>query len=330
MAERASIFQGIQLGVETTHGTEVDADLILPSLTLQPAIQFESQKYRPTGRKVARDFLPKRDHVTARLGGALSYSEIVYLLSSLINYAAPTRNIPDTGTSYTWEFELTDADEDTIKTFTVEQGSSSSRAHLFTYGLVSELELTFAPKEISLAGQMLGQELQDGITLTASPTEVAPVLVLPDQVSVYLADSYAGLEGASALTRNFRAVWALRNRHGPIWTLNASEDSWAAHVEIEPEMEVRLLVAADATGMGLLTKARAGDKQWLRIKAEGATIETTYKYTLQLDMAGEVSAINPFEDHEGVYAIEWTLGMVHDATWGQGFKATVINTLSDL
>lgn len=327
MAERASIFQGIQIGVEATHGTEVDADLILPSLTLEPAIQFEAQKYRPTGRKVARDFLPKRDYVTARLGGALSYSEIVYLLASLINYAAPTLNGT---TSYTWEFELTDADEDTIKTFTVEQGSSSSRAHLFTYGLVNELELTFAPKEITLAGQMLGQELQDGITLTASPTEVSPVLVLPDQVSVYLADSYAGLAGAQALTRSFRAIWSLRNRHGPIWTLNASEDSWAAHVETEPEMQARLLLAADATGMGLLTKARAGDKKWLRIKAEGATIESTYKYTLQLDMAGEVSAINPFEDHEGVYAIEWTLGMVHDATWGQGFKATVINELSDL
>lgn len=326
MAEELSIFKGIQLGVETTHGTGVAADTILPSLTLAPAIQFDATKYRPTGRMAPRNFLPHRDHVQATIGGALCYEQIVYLLASLINYAAPSLN---TATSYTWAFELSDDSEDTVKSYTVEQGDAT-RAKEFPYGLVNELELTFGPREITLAGQMIGQEITDDISMTGAPTEISEVLVLPEQVSVKLADTAAGLAGASALERAFKARWKLGNRHGPIWTLNAAEDSWTAHAELEPAMEMALLLAADATGMGILSNMRAGSTKFMRIKAVGALIETGYSYTLQLDMAGQVSTVGEFSDQDGVYAMEWTFGQIYDQTWGKGFSGSVINSLSDV
>lgn len=329
MTDRASIFQGIQLGVESTHGTGVAADKQLLSLTCEPTIEMESSTFKPTGHKYPTIVVPNREWTSAKLGGPLTYGEIVYLLSSVLEVVTPARNIPSTGLSYTWTFNPAQAAADTVKTFTVEQGDSS-RAHKFTYGLVTELGIAFSRNEITLDGAMIGQRLDDDITMTATPTAIEVVPVLPGQGNLYLSDTQAGLAGASALDRGFAFGFKIGNRFGPIWPIKSTATSFDGHVETEPSAECTLLMEADDTGMGLLTNMRAGSTKWARIQYLGDTIETIYKYKFQIDVPLKITKVNSLGDQDGIYAVEYTAVPAYDATWAKPFEVVVVNKVASL
>ncbi len=87
---------------------------------------------------------------------------------------------------------------------------------------------------------------------------------------------------------------------------------------------------ADATGMGLLTPLRSGASKFLRIKAVGPLIASTYYNTLQIDMCCKVSAPSDFSDEDGVYASTWTLSGAYDPTWTKGLEVKLTNTVSAL
>lgn len=164
----------------------------------------------------------------------------------------------------------------------------------------------------------------------AAPTNIALQPILPTEVSIYLADTAAGLAGAAALTRALKASWKLGGRFNPLWTLDASQASWAAHVEGEPTMEMKLMVEADSEGMGPLTQMRTGASKFMRIQAVGPLIAGNYYYTLTIDMCGKVQPPSEFSDEQGVYAIEWTLTGAYDATWTKAVQIELTNTISAL
>lgn len=87
---------------------------------------------------------------------------------------------------------------------------------------------------------------------------------------------------------------------------------------------------ADAAGMALLTNMRAGSTKFMRIKATGAQIAGAEYYDLQIDTACKVTDVSPFEDSDGVFAIEWTMNGFYDATWTKTTEIAVVNTLATL
>lgn len=329
MAERASIFQNVQIGVQSVAGTGVAANRKLNSVSIEPAVSAETNRYRAMGNKFPTLVVPQKELVTARLGGVQTYSELVYVLASLLNYAAPEQQ--GVTAAYKWTFAPATSAPDTVKLFTVEQGSST-RAHKFIDGLVTALELAFSRAGCEIAGgEMIGAGLQDGITMTGSPTSIEQIPVLPTQVDVFLADTYAGLATADPLARAISVNWAMRDRFGPVFPLGtASGTGYAATVETEPTLECRLKLQADAEGMGLLSVLRAGASRFLRILATGENIASTYDYTLQIDTAVKVASVSEFSDEDGVFAIEWTLAGVHDPTWGKATQVEIINAISAL
>jgi hypothetical protein len=154
---------------------------------------------------------------------------------------------------------------------------------------------------------------------------------LPTQVDIFLADTAAGLAGASALSRALSWEWSLSERFEPIWPIGTTFGTGpAGSVEGQPKLEFKLKMAADAAGMALLTQLRSGASKFARVKIEGATIASTYKYLLQIDTALKVVDASPFEDEGKLVAIEWSFLGVHDATWAKAFSILVQNTVSAL
>lgn len=325
MAQRASIFEGVQIGVESTPGTAVAANKLLQSISIQPGVKAEIGKFRPLGRKFPSLALPGKEWVEAKLTGMPTFDELPYILASVVKNVSPTA---EGTTGKKWTHSPSSTGPDAYKTYTCEQGSSL-RAHRFAYGVVTGVTFNFTREGVSLDGAMIGRELEDGVTLTASPTAIPAVPVLGKQVSVYLADTYAGLSGATALNP-LSASWALTDRFAPFWALNASYTSFVEPVESEPKLECKLKLPADATGMGLLTTMRNGATKFMRIEAVGGEIEATKNYRFTLDTAVKVMNVSEFSDEDGVFAIEWTFEAFHDATWGKAFEAIVINTLASL
>lgn len=321
MPEVSSIFNGSQIGVETTSGTSVAANKQLRYLAYEPSIDLTFNRFRPQGQVVASAITPGMDSTGWSLSGQGSYSELIYPLSGLFG-AATTTTVETTATRWVWT--PAGRSEVTPKTFTVETGSSI-RAQKATYVTQSGLELTFNRSDgIGVGGDAFGQQLQDNITLTASPTALQDKPILPTHLDVYVDATSAGL-GTTKLLRDFNAVFRCSDWRVPVWAINSANASFASDVQTEPTVQMELTVAADSVGMGLLTNARAGDTRYIRLSAvstENAGA-TSAKYDLLIDMAGKISNVAAFDDQDGVKILTYTFDAVFDASWGSGQFLTI-------
>lgn len=398
MPERTSITQVVQIGAETTAGTQVAATKKFQTLGIEPSPNAEIDKFRPAGTKYNHLTALSKEWVVANVSGRGSYTEIVYALSSIIDAATITTPMGATNARL-WTFTPDTSAADAPQSYTVQHGSSV-RADRFTYGTFVEFGMTFNRTSIDITGSMIGEALEDGITMTAvrqvtdgvtntdtslvsatasftsedvgaevsgtgitSGTKIASVTngttvvldtattatatgvtvnigvissvelvpILASQVSVYMDSSAAGL-GGTQLTRVLSAEFKMSNRFNALWVLDATQASFVALVEIEPEVMLSVMVEADSNGMALLTAMRNGTRKFIRVEATGATdsIESGQDYTFTLDFSGEVTATGGFSDQDGVYAFQVDFTAIHDDTWGKAYEVAVKNALTAL
>lgn len=332
---RASISQTVQVGVEGagTPGTAVAANKKLQSLSIEPAVNPETDQFRPMGTKWPTLVTLTREWVTAGVSGSPTYDEIIYPLSSVLEAATVTQpDATNAPSAYLWTFAPSSTDIDTIRTFTVEQGDST-RAHRFAHGVFTEFGLDISRGGIDLSGSMIGTALQDGVALTAAPTTLPLIPVLPNDVSVYMDNTAAGLgttKLASGAGPAFSAAVNIGDRHGPVWPIDAAVDSFAGTVETEPSGSLELTLEADATAMGLLTTLRNGATKFIRIESVGNIIAAAVRYRLTVDLAVKVDDIGDFDDTDGVYTVPPSFSIVHDGTWGKALQVEVVNTQASL
>lgn len=329
MPERSSLNQVVQVGVETTAGTSVAATKRFQSIGIEPSPSVEMDQFRPAGQKFRAITTLGKEWTEAGIAGRGSYTEIIYLLSSVLNTGVITT--PDAAgapTARKWVFSPSSTADDTPKTFTIEHGSAV-RAAKFSYGLVSEFGMSFSRDVIEVSGSMLGRAVVDNIVLTASPTVIDLVPIIPTQVSVYVDTTSAAL-GTTKLTRAISADFNLGSRFGPVWVLDAANTSFVNHIETEPDLTLNLLLQADAQGMGLLEQLRDGATRFVRIEAVGSNIGGAITYKFTLDMAVKVADTGGFSDADGVFAVEFNFVGVHDGTWGKAIEVSVVNELTAL
>lgn len=333
MAERATISQGVQWGVEGTYGVSTAANKKMSAMGITLTPHDEFQTFRAMGYKA-----PSLVNVTKRwaegdLEGAGTYTELVYPLSSVIDVAAITT--PSGATlARQWEFIMDPTGADSPKSFTVETGDGVTTAEKSTGVIINELTLDIdLDGGVVLGGSVFGRALQTGITMTASPTAIDLVPILGTQVSVYLddpgSDSEAAL-GTTKLTRAQSVNITIGDRYSMVWALDAAQTSYVAFVETEPTLTVELNLEADATGMGLLATADAGATKMLRVEAIGAEIETDNPYRFTFDAAVKISDIGGRDDSDGLQVIPYTFQMVYDADWAKAFRVQLVNQLTSL
>ncbi|GAC1329873.1 MAG: hypothetical protein NVSMB2_28740 [Chloroflexota bacterium] len=319
MPERASVFQGIQIGVETVNGTSVPATKQLTSMQIIPRIDLNIDTFRPMGNKYATVMAPGKELTTAQIQGKLTYTEIVYPFSSLFGAATITGVGP-----YTWVFNPASTAADTFSSFTVEQGNAV-RAEKWSYGLFTGLSIVGSRDGFDIRGTMQGQAATDGITMTATPTAIPLLPVLGKQVSVFYDATSAGL-GTTKLGRVLRLEFNFADKYSPLWAVDNTQASFVAMVEKAPTPTIKLVVEADAAGMALLTDARAGNFAYVRINGVSGTS------SIAIDCAVKHIKPDAYLDQDGVFAIGFNLQLAHDGTWGTGkaMLATVVNSLAGL
>jgi hypothetical protein len=322
---KATIYQTAQIGVEVTPGTLIAATKKLNSVGFTMSPEPEIQVFRPAGSKYPTVASLSREQTNIDIDGQLTYTEIVYLLSGILAKATITGM-----TEKMWTFTPSSNAADLIQTYTIEQGDAD-RAHRVGYTLITDLTLTFNRDEGgAITGTAIGTAMEEPVTLTPTPTEIALVPITGPQIKIYMADTYAGLAGATEMSHAVSLEWSMSNRFGPAWFLNGS-NVYDQHVELEPELELTLLIEADDEGMGIFPIMRTGATKFIRVEAIGPVIGAgpgTYKFTL--DTAAKVTDVGDFDDADGVYAIEYTFGGFHDPTWGAAVKAEVVNELAAL
>jgi len=83
--ERATVYEGAQIGVESTPGTAVPADKRLLGVQLELDNMMDIKTYRPQGSKAVTTSQRGKEWTQIRLTGIQCYNDMVYLARSWIN-----------------------------------------------------------------------------------------------------------------------------------------------------------------------------------------------------------------------------------------------------
>lgn len=330
--ERAKGLDKVQLGVEAAgaKGTLVPANRYLGSFdSFGPALNLAiNSDRRPMGSKFAEYVIPGREFVEADFDGPLTYSEIVYLLSSAYKRIVPTG--PSVAGAYTWRYQLDRFLQEDPVSFSVEIGGAEG-AERFAYGIIPDLTISLGDEDVGISGRIMGKNYTPGIALTAGATSVERIPVHPSHVSAFMDPTAAAL-GTTRLTRAFTAELALSDHWGAVFAMNAQNArGWAAHVERKPDLSLSLTVEADSVGMGLVTAARNGETRFLRFEALGGQIGAgPDTYRLRIEGAFKISEVGDQDEDQDVTTQSYDLIPTYDSTLGYALAIEAVNQVAAL
>src|SRR5258706_5399841 len=279
--ELTTINQRLQFGAESTTalGTNVPANKLIQCFDLQWGPMADVNMYSATGRKYPTAQIENSEWVEGTLSGELDYNGIIYLLASTMGTASPVAH-GASAVAKDWIYTPPLTGSIVPQTYTIEHGDTAVRARKANYGLFTEYAFKGdRQKGITLASKLLAQPLQDGITMTASPTAVALAPVAGKHLNVYL-DSTSGGLGTTQLLKVLNLDYAFTGIYGPFFPFNRATIGWTAHVDLNPGCIIKVLMEADVTGMTELTFLQTGSTQFLRINAQGQVIDNNQTVTI--------------------------------------------------
>lgn len=332
---RSRAVQGFQLGVESTPGTSVAANKKLTDIMLTPGAESNSDLVTSTGYVVPTGVQVTQEWATGDVSGRIGYNSLVYILSSVFGYTAPSTSITvgatATGTNARqWAFAPSAKATTTPKTYTLEYGDAV-RAYKSTHGFFNSLTLSIDRTKSEMSSSFIGRKLQTGQTLTATPTEIAAQIAMPSSWSVYIDDTAASL-GTTKATTVYEAEVAVGDRYAVDWTLNSAETSFTSYVDAEGQTPTSTLkFAADASSDALMgTTFPAGTKKFIRLESLGNTIESSTKYAVRVDLCAIITKPNGFDSLNGVEVQSFDFTLAYDETWAKWLDVKVVNALTGL
>lgn len=332
--EITTVNQRIQIGAEATSalGTAVAASKILECFDWTIGIDGDVLFYRPTGRKYASTQEQNTEYTTGTLAGEMDYNGVIYPLGGVMGSVTSVAHLAST-TAKDWIFSPPLTGSVVPQTYTLQQGDST-RARQVAYLLFQQFGYKAERKTgMQISGKWMAQPLTDNATLTTNPTTIAIAPIVGKQINVYLDPTSAAL-GTTQLNKVLAIDYTFDSVYNPFFPLNRSNLGWTAHVDMPPTCTIKLLMEADTAGMAPLSYLEAGTTYFLRVSCQGAQIASdgpgAIYNTFQHDMAIKFNKPSPFQDKDGVFALEWQCQIVEDPTWAKSQTITVTNLLTAL
>src|SRR5690242_11438158 len=159
MADPFSANKQTQFGVESTPGTAVPANKLLPSLTMDLDESFDVTKIRGTGQRFDAIVVPSGQEASSgKLGGGVTFCELQYPFSMAWGAAAITT--PAGGVNARqWKWNVPLSGRVNPKAMTIEQGDSDD-AERVAYAILSDLALDMSRAATGISGTMLGRAVE--------------------------------------------------------------------------------------------------------------------------------------------------------------------------
>jgi hypothetical protein len=226
---------------------------------------------------------------------------------------------------YAWTGELGNSTPDTLKSFTTEAGNSV-RAGRCAGLSWTDFGFTVDRSKFDLTGAAVAQSYEDGVAMTAAPTSLPLVPILPKQVDVFC-DTSPTAFGQTPLTRAFSLMVSLATLLGPVWPLSTTFASWAGLVELAPKLTASLKAEMDVQGGTILAALKAGQTLYIRVKAAGGAIPgiAGASYGFCFDFACVPNQGGDLADDGGVTIVDFPLSIVYDSAWGHSVRWALIN-----
>ena len=157
-------------------------------------------------------------------------------------------------------------------------------------------------------------------------TAVGLAPVSPTQVSVYLGNSFLGME---KLTRLLEVTLQVQERHLPVFTLDDSEPSFSGTVEGAGDPTARITVVQNSEADLYMQRLRNRTQQWCRIVANGPEIEAGFNHRLEITFPCKFASAGR-GDSDGAYTGTYELRAIYDEAAGYGLKVVVDTDLASL
>jgi hypothetical protein len=321
-----------QIGVETTPGTLVAANRILPSLSFNPKIKEVHQKSRSQGFRTTSVKSRNKAWAAGDYSGVLDYNSLPYILDGLLNAATPVQIGVLVAYTRQWTAGMTSLDA-SRKTFSVEKGDATA-ADKYAFCQLQSLTMDADQDKFDVKGNLVARYPTLNSTLTATPTQIAARPVERGDINVYM-DSTAGAIGTTQMTDVMRESLSLGEKFVEVFFHNRANPSFSDVVETEYDATFEFVLHHASPSRTLLADLVNSPRKYIRWEAIGNSLGTsgiTERFeTIQFDMAME------FEEPEEMgiggkepYAYKYKGVLMADASLGSHFKATSISSIATL
>lgn len=256
----------------------------------------------------------------ASFSGWCSYQHIGYFLDNLLGQATPSGAGP-----YTRNYAAPLNAAPAPRILSLYKGDLTVGGYRMIGSLLSSLTLKLEPKKpLMMSGDFVGAlvEPQALSGILAKPA-VAPILA--SQVASVKLDSFAGTMGATTLANCTLRSMELTLTPGRDIRTCIGAVTGAAYVEMPWNASLKVALEYNAVSKADLDTFVAGtllQKQFEVNFAGGAS-------TLKLQFAGTVqNDVEIFGDDDGVAIVEFEMERTYQSTFGNYFKAILVNAVS--
>ena len=334
MPDRYLVQEICEIGIETVNGTAVPSEYRLSGLQVDLDTALELDRISPSGSLFDTIAAPRQEWGTGSLAGFPTYPELALVFSNV--FGAATITTPTGATNARrWAWAPSSSTPWTPITWSIRRGQAGNTAELASYGLMTGVSMSFtrtATPEIS--GDLFARALDYTASVGATGlTTLSVVPLLPSQVCVYMDSAFSGI-GTTQLTRDFMTSFEITDLFGPIWPLDCTLPSFAAHAVLKPTANATLQLGNDSPqGRSPVTWMRAGSSAYCRIEATGPQIDAgppAYTHRLRIDLALKVVEAPTRGDSDGLSTLEWTFGIFDDPSFGGAMRITLDTNVTAL
>jgi len=327
MPDRYLVQEIVELGLESTPGTAVPSTVRLQSVNVELDTALEVDRFGPMGSLFDSISAPRQEWASGSVAGLPTYTELPYVFSNVLG--AATITTPSGATlARRWHWKPSSSTPWTPRTWTIRRGMVGNSAEMASYGLMTGVGLSFSRTATpELSGDLFAYALDyAGSVVGSGLTQRDLVPILPAEVCVYLDPDFASI-GTTRLTRDFVAGFALTDLFGPIWALDCTRASFAAHAVLKPGATATLQLGNDAQGRDPVTAMRSGDTRFCRIEATSGQIidvgPPLVYHRLRIDLALKVVDAPSRGDSDGLSTLEWSFGIFDDPDFGGALEITL-------
>ena len=327
-------YRKIQLGIETTAGTETDATVLWRGLGV-PDDQLE---FKWVDEDIGFVSAHDRSYIS-KLGGGLdmestpvTFQQFPYILNSGVKTVTATTEA--TGSDYIWTYAFPTTSTNTIKTCTIEGGDDQQEEQML-YAFVKSFKVTGNPDEaLMMSATWVGRSLAPG-TFTSSVAIPTVQSALFNKGKLYI-DEPAGTMGTT-LKSNTLIGMDLTCDTG--WTAVQTADgelyfSFLKHTREAMSLMCNITFEHDATAVAEKAAWRAQTGRQIRLSFTGnalTSVGTTYSnYTINFDLCGAWEKFDKIADKNGNDIVTGTFRAAYDNTAADFATITVVNETATL
>lgn len=304
----------IQLGRESTAGTEVDATTLWRGTgtiedQLETVFPDEDIGYLSG---VDRTYIPKVLAALEMDDTPATYEGILHVLEGGIKTATPTT----TGGQYIYTYDFPTTAANTIKTYTIEAGDDAGEEQ-FKYGFVESFNLSgTAGEAVMMSANWLGRQVAPGsYTTGVSIPSVEEILFSKGILAI---DATSAAWGTTPVTStwlefslDFTTGWV------PVFT-GDGQIYFTFNKNIGPEVLLEVTMEHETQSIAQKAAWRAGTAKLIELKFTGTALGTTgtaySTKTLKIQLAGAWESFDKLDELDGNDIVKGTFRARYDAT----------------